>query len=202
MRKMYSRNQIIELIQKAIIDGEVVIPSDLPDTTEATAGQILALDSDKEPVWADNVPNVEEAESGTAVNLLGLDENGDLVKETSHNKALYFHGLDIYNTSNNLKTSCNAHILNNSSETIDTIAKLHQWFIDTKVMSGAGNVTMGITGVAYVSSIEEYKSLYAIKFNGSYYVFYYIDTDGFHSFNESSLTSIFANVIDECNQVL
>ena len=55
MRKMFSQNQIIDLIQKAINSGEVIIPSDLPDTTEATAGQILALDSDKEPVWDDLV---------------------------------------------------------------------------------------------------------------------------------------------------
>lgn len=55
MRKMFSQNQIIDLIQKAINSGEVIIPQELPATTEATAGQILALDEDKEPVWKDEV---------------------------------------------------------------------------------------------------------------------------------------------------
>ena len=55
MRKMFSQNQIVDLIQKAINSGEVIIPQELPVTTEATAGQILALDEDKEPVWKDEV---------------------------------------------------------------------------------------------------------------------------------------------------
>ena len=55
MRKMFSQNQIINLIQKGINSGEVIIPQELPATAEASAGQILALDSDKEPVWDDVV---------------------------------------------------------------------------------------------------------------------------------------------------
>lgn len=63
--------------------SESVAPEDIPNVEEAPSGTIvdmLGLDEDGKVVKGDLIPNVEEAPSGTIASVLGLDSNGDVVK--------------------------------------------------------------------------------------------------------------------------
>lgn len=54
--KEIARGEVIEyaddVIKKAIDDGDIEIPEELPATTEASEGDVLKLDASKNPVWA------------------------------------------------------------------------------------------------------------------------------------------------------
>lgn len=53
--KEIARGEVIEyaddVVKKAIADGDIEIPEELPATTDASEGDVLKLDASKNPVW-------------------------------------------------------------------------------------------------------------------------------------------------------
>ena len=82
---------------------------------------------------AESVANdiIEEAELGTIADVLGLDSNGGLVKETRDSavKPIYWHGINMYKThgSGGGTSAILLHILKNNSALINTIDKFKAW---------------------------------------------------------------------------
>ena len=76
-------------------DGDITVtanPHELPNTADASAGQVLKLDAQKKPVWGDEaeLPDVAEA---TAGQILGLDEdkNPEWQNKPASGTKLYKH---------------------------------------------------------------------------------------------------------------
>lgn len=117
----------------------------------------FAKDEDTQEIYLDeasylyvaNVDRVAEevakAESGTIVNVLGLDSNGELVKQEGTIKKIYYHPISVYKTSYG---SFSLVVINNSATPIDTPQKVvdaiagfdrispinGNWILDTKTL--------------------------------------------------------------------
>lgn len=76
MRKMFSQNQIKQIIQNAINNGGITLPEELPSVEEATQGQILALNSDKEPVWEDVPQELPDQTGASEGDVLKIGSDG------------------------------------------------------------------------------------------------------------------------------
>lgn len=92
------------------------VPDELPATTEASAGQILALDSNKAPIWLDNYNlNISTIETDT-----GYTIGGEKVYSKRYTGTLTTQGSDVLDSDINLvnaigviKTSEYIHFINN-----------------------------------------------------------------------------------------
>lgn len=111
-------------------------------------------------------------------------------------KPIYFHGLDLYLSGHN---TFNPHILNNSPEPIDTLDKLHAWFLSFGNMRvqvpGTGNVI--INGVSYslVKITRSETDSYSLYYVGeTRYESVYIGT-------WSNITQYLDSITDSVNRV-
>lgn len=66
--KIYSKEQVDALIAGA---------GGLPDPASASAGDVLTLDSNKDPAWAEPDPGLPDTTSASAGDVLTLDSNKD-----------------------------------------------------------------------------------------------------------------------------
>lgn len=78
MRKMFSKNEI-EKISKSEVDKVI------PATSSASAGQVLTLDEDKKPSWA-NASALPSVESASAGDILDLDASKNPQWSNFYNK--------------------------------------------------------------------------------------------------------------------
>ena len=136
---------------------------ELPSAAAASAGDILVLNADKDPVWGGNVPNVEEAESGTAVNILGLNADGNVIKELSYNKPIYVHPI-IIQTAGTFKIGL--FIFNNSptpftaSTLADYIEDLYEAAGDTVRIVATGGFKASDSSICIASNIGKTSTNY------------------------------------------
>ena len=110
-------------------------------------------------------------------------------------KPIYYHGLDLYDSTNN--HSAQIHILNNSNEPIDTIAKLKAW-----AESITGDVFIQCGGCIKV--LSKWRELYLIIKSGSTnkYTLCYVDPEsGVASFSNVNLEDYFTQCADKLNKI-
>ena len=65
-------SEIIDVVNDAVEDAVINIPDELPDATDASEGDVLVLNSDKEPVW--ETPSA--GSGGTSVYLHKFTSSG------------------------------------------------------------------------------------------------------------------------------
>ena len=141
---------------------------------------------------------IENAELGTITEVLGLDEDGGLVKESRDSvvKPIYWHGVNMFKVASSKTTSVQFHVLSNNDTPLNTIAKIKAW-----AESISGTVLIACNGTIPVNDTF-YPCIAINKNSDRTYDIYYIDsTDGAVSINNIELNDYFANAQDNINKI-
>ena len=158
--------------------------------TDASVVETQSYDWDVEDGWIYN------SEDKTP-NLLNVATKNEIESGALENaKPIYYHGLDIYKSGYN---SIQVHVLNNSNESINTLAKFKAW-----AEGITGQVDIQVNGAVNIDGTVV--SPYLLRKNSSNeYAFYYPnpDTTSLASYLSKSinLEDYFVNVNDSVNKI-
>jgi hypothetical protein len=134
---------------------------------------------------------------GGKILTIGDDDNISVTGgaySVEHAKPLFWHGLYIGDGS--LNNNLQGHVLNNSPESIDSVAKLDAWF-----KSISGDVVLAVNG-AFTKSGVTYTAFAIQKKADNTYLIFYITDSGVATHSISTLSSLYSTVNDSSNEIL
>ena len=108
-------------------------------------------------------------------------------------KPIYYHGVDLYDDT--LKQSIQLHILNNSSEPINSVAKIKAW-----AESITGQVNIQCSGIVYVSDAYQVPFI-IIKFDNNTYQYAYGTNSGVKLATPTDFNDETYRVTDALNKI-